>query len=55
MAEDGTLIENDVILESLTTTYSAPNLSITGLMRVRKFGTSSEAFTIDIDNFITTS
>ena len=55
LAEDGTLIENDVILESLTTTYSAPNLSITGLMRVRKFGTSSEAFTIDIDNFITTS
>ena len=55
LAEDGTLIENDVILESLTTTYSAPNLTITGLLKVRKFGTSSEAFTIDIDNFITTS
>ena len=55
LAEDGTLIENDVILESLTTTYSAPNLTVTGLLKVRKFGTSSEAFTIDIDNFITTS
>ena len=55
LAEDGTLIENSVLLESLTTSYSAPNLTITGLFKVEQFGTSSEAFTIDIDNFITTS
>jgi len=55
IAEDGTLIENNVTIESLTTSYAAPNLTITGLIRVKQFGTSSEAFTIDIDNFITTS
>tara|TARA_Y100000015_G_scaffold22871_1_gene22142 strand:- start:1725 stop:3359 length:1635 start_codon:yes stop_codon:yes gene_type:complete len=48
-------VRNEVLLSRLSHTYSGTTLTVTGYLTVGQFGSTSETFYIDIDNFITLS
>ena len=48
-------VTNKVSISSTTATYSSNTLTVTGRMSVEQFGSTSETFYIDIDNFVTLS
>jgi hypothetical protein len=48
-------IANNVSVSSLSATYSSTTLTVTGRLSVSRFGSTSETFYIDIDNFVTLS
>jgi len=48
-------VTNKVSISSTTATYSSNTLTVTGRISVEQFGSTSETFYIDIDNFVTLS
>jgi|TARA_R100000479_G_scaffold172842_1_gene117909 hypothetical protein len=52
---DSGAIANRIRIEGADVSYATDTLTITGLLVVEKFGTTSETITIDIDNIVTLS
>ena len=48
-------VTNKVGISSTSASYSTNTLTVTGKISVEQFGSTSETFYIDIDNFVTLS